>query len=80
MNVGHVVGSLSVEVDELLAVWSGGSLVVVRGESVEDTGQAGSDAVGLVGGLGLLSRLVLGVEVLESLEELVGDTVLLIEV
>lgn len=80
VDVGDLVGGLRVEVDELLAVWGGGCLVVVGGESVENTGEAGGDAVGLVGSLGLLGRLVLGVEIVESLEESVGDAVLLVEI
>jgi len=40
----------------------------------------GSDTVGLVGCLGLLGGLVLGVEVVESLEEFVGETMLVINI
>lgn len=80
MNVFDLMLGLGVEVDELLARWGVRSLVIVRGESVQDTLRASGDAVGLVGGLGLLGGLVFGVEILEGLEEAVGNTVLLVEI
>lgn len=47
---------------------------------MEQTLCFGGDAVGLVRGLGLLGRLILGVEVMERLQEAAGDTVLVVQV
>lgn len=80
MDVGHIMGGLGVEVDELLSGWSRSGLVVVRRKGVEDALNTSGDAVGLVGSLSLLSSLVLGVKVVKSLKELVGNAVLLIQI
>lgn len=80
MDVGHLVGGLGVEVDELLSGWGGRGLVVVGSKSVEDALNTSSDPVRLVGSLGLLGGLVLRVKVVKGLEELVGNAVLLVEI
>ena len=80
MNILNLVLSLSVEVHELLSSRSARCLLVVRGKGVVDALDAAGDAVSLICGLSLLGSLVLGVEVLESLEEAAGNTVLLVEI
>ncbi len=80
MDVHHLVFGLGVEVDKLLAGWSVRRLVVVGGKGVENALGTCGDAVGLVSGLGLVGGFVLGVEVVESLKELVRDAVFLVEV
>jgi len=82
MDVLDLAGRLSVEVDELLTSWSTSSLLVVRVKAGPDAGcdVAGffGDLVALVYGFGLVGCVVLAIEVLESLEESVGNAVLAI--
>ena len=79
MDILNLSGSLCVEVDELLASWSIGSLLVVRGQSSKEGVGSSSDAIGVVDRLGLVGSMVLLVEAGEGVDEAVGDTMFLVE-
>lgn len=79
VDVEHLLLALLVEPTQLLARGCAVLLVKVGRERVPCRVHLGGDGVLGVGGLGLLRRLVLGVEVLEGVGEAVGDAVLLVE-
>jgi hypothetical protein len=59
VDILDLAGGLSVEVNELLASWGLGGLLVVRGQSGKEGVNSGSDAIGVVDGFGLVSSVVL---------------------
>lgn len=80
MDVLHLLGSLRVEVDELLARGGAGRLLKVRPQPRKERVGLLGHAVGLVDALGLVGGVVLGIEVLKGGEEAVGDAVLVVKV
>jgi len=79
MDILDLLGGLSVKVDKLLASWGLSSLLVVRGQSGKERVNTGSDAIAVVNGLGLVGSMVLGIKLVESLEEAVAYTMLLVK-
>jgi len=76
VNILHLLGSLLVELDNLLASRSVGGLLKVRAEASPEAAGTGTDSVGLVRGLGAVGGVELLVETLEGVEEAGGNTVL----
>ena len=79
MDILDLAGGLSIEVYKLLASWGLGGLLVVRGQPSKEGVDAGSDAIGVVDGFGLIGCMVFGVELIEGLDEAVTYTMLLVE-
>ena len=69
MNILNLARRLGIEVDELLASWRTGSLLIVRGQAREDGVGLLSNAVRLVDRPGLVGGVVLAVKVLEGRKE-----------
>lgn len=59
VDVCDLLGGLGIEVDQLLASRGTSSLLVVRGQSSQESIGSGSDAIGVVNRLGLVGGMVL---------------------
>lgn len=80
MDIRNLLRGRSIEVHELLTSWGSSSLLVVGRQSSKERVDTGSNAIGVVDGLGLVGSMVLGIELVEGLEEAAADTVLLVEI
>lgn len=79
MNLLDLAATIGVELDNLLASRSVGSLLKVRVETQPEIVGSLSDSIALISGLGAVAGMVLAVETLEGGEETVRDTVLGVE-
>ena len=79
MHLLHLLRTILVKLDNLLAGRRVGRLLKVRAETGDEAVCAISDAVALVRRLGAVGGVVLGVELLEGVEEAAGDAVLGVE-
>lgn len=79
MDIRDLAGGLGIEVNKLLAGRGLGCLLVIRSQSSKERVDTGSDAIGVIDGLGLVGCMILGVELGESLDEAAAYTMLLVE-
>jgi hypothetical protein len=83
VDIHHLSGGLGVKVDKLLTGRCVGGFLIVAHHGVEQTRRHTrsllGDAVGLIHALGLIGRVVLLIDLLESREEAVRHTVLLVQ-
>jgi len=79
MDILNLLRGLGVEVDELLASWSTGSLLVVGSQAGKKSIGTSSDAIAVVNRSGLVRSVVFLVDTVKGLEEAAGDTVLLVK-
>ena len=80
MDILDLLGTLGIEVDELLASWGTCSLLEVGRQTSQKTVGLLCNSIGLIDRLGLIGGMVLLVEASEGRQEAVGDTMLAIEV
>ena len=79
VHLADLLLAVRVELDNLLAGRSVGSLLEVGAQAGKEVGGALGQAVGLVGGLGAIGGVVLGVEALKRRHKAARDAVLLVE-